>query len=833
MCHLLNLTQIRELLPSVPAFSATLFQNTMVMAGRRAILVVELMILSSMAGLLSAEELVNYTLHIKPILAERCFACHGALKQNSGLRLDSGPLILAGSDSGPVIVPGKPAESLLIGMVTGKADLIMPPEGEGTSLKTEEIELFKRWVAEGAQFPDEDQPERDPRSYWSYQPVTRPKVPQLQNPALANNPIDALLAAHHEKNHLIAVKAAEPHTLLRRVYLDLIGMPPTKGELQKFLDGPSDVAYEAVVDKLLASPHYGERWGRHWMDIWRYSDWYGSTAANEIRNSQYHIWHWRDWIIESLNEDKGYDRMLHEMLAADELVPEDREAIRATGYLARSWYLFNRTTWLIDTVDHFNMAFLGITMKCARCHDHKYDPILQTDYYRFRAIFEPHDVRTDPYPGEMDTKINGLPRVYDKTVDAPTYLFVRGDERSPDKENPLTAGVPEIFNMISFEPEEITRSVESRCLELQPEFVEIAAKEITWRICKSRKNLASLETELKALQAQKPAVEATVQPWRADMVRDAASDLFQQFSPDEELSVHWEQLAGKWSIDGALLRPELPSGKNTAYLATKDEHPMNFYTRVVYRTLAPGTFRSIGFSFDMQQPGNSQDIYTSTGDERQSVQAFHRIGGKDIYPTSGIVNTLLKVGRETTVEVVVRGRDLRIWLNGDLKLDYILPKERQPGKFATWVYGGTAEFMEIAIHSIRPSSTDIQREIGKLQLAIEIKKKEVESIEMELTALQSRVAAERAKYLQVDGTDGAEVKGLAIEADKAGKLAAQLLIQRGVLERDYYLSLVNDLDSSAIQGRKTIWAYAQLYRATFQVLIMVSKEAISFETGEF
>ena len=141
------------------------------MAVRRLILVVELMVLSSVAGLLSAEELVNYALHIKPLLADRCFACHGALKQNSGLRLDSGPLILAGSDSGAVVVPGKPAESLLIGRVTGKADSIMPPEGEGTSLKSEEIELLKRWIAEGAQFPEEDQPERDPRNYWSYQPM--------------------------------------------------------------------------------------------------------------------------------------------------------------------------------------------------------------------------------------------------------------------------------------------------------------------------------------------------------------------------------------------------------------------------------------------------------------------------------------------------------------------------------------------------------------------------------------------------------------------------------------------------------------------------------------
>ena len=149
------------------------------------------------------------------------------------------------------------------------------------------------------------------------------------------------------------------------------------------------------MDGLLASPQYGERWGRHWMDIWRYSDWYGRRPSNEIRYSQRHIWRWRNWIIESLNEDKGYDLMLTEMLAGDELAPTDNSILAATGFLGRNWYKFDKNTWLFETVEQTSRGLLGVTMRCARCHDHKYDPITQKDYYQFRAFFEPHAFRTD------------------------------------------------------------------------------------------------------------------------------------------------------------------------------------------------------------------------------------------------------------------------------------------------------------------------------------------------------------------------------------------------------------------------------------------------------
>lgn len=279
-----------------------------------------------------------------------------------------------------------------------------------------------------------------PYTWNPFAPVVRPDVLAAQSPAASHNPIDAILAAEHEARGLTPRPEAPRQVLLRRVYLDLIGLPPTREELHAFLDDSSSDAYEQVVDRLLADPRYGERWGRHWMDVWRYSDWAG--WGQQVRDSQPHIWHWRDWIIESLNRDLPYDQMIVQMLAADELMPEDRDALRATGYLVRNFKLLSREQWMQDTVDHAFLAFQGLTVKCARCHDHMSDPISQNEYYRLRAIFEPYHVRTDRVPGELDTAKDGLPRVYDKELAAATYFYKRGDERQADKEHPLQPGVP-------------------------------------------------------------------------------------------------------------------------------------------------------------------------------------------------------------------------------------------------------------------------------------------------------------------------------------------------------------------------------------------------------
>lgn len=386
-------------------------------------------------------ESVDYVQDIKPILSRRCYACHGALKQKNGLRLDTAVLAIKGGDSGAAIVPGKSAASLIVEAVTGAEGVSkMPPEGE--PLTPEQIAKLRAWIDQGAKAPAE-KTAIDPAKHWAYQLPVRAALPMVQNVEWRANPIDAFLAAEHERLGLKPSAPATKPVLLRRVYLDLVGLPPTRAETAAFLADESPDAYTKVVDRLLASPHYGERWGRHWMDVWRYSDWDGYQA--EVRESQPHIWRWRDWIIESLNADKPYDQMLVEMLAGDEVAPNDPATVRATGFLVRNWYKFNRNVWLDYSVEHTSKGFLGTTLNCARCHDHMYDPLTQQDYYKFRAFFEAHEIRTDRVPGQPDAGKDGLARVYDANAATPTFLFVRGDEKQPDKEHPLAPSVPGVF----------------------------------------------------------------------------------------------------------------------------------------------------------------------------------------------------------------------------------------------------------------------------------------------------------------------------------------------------------------------------------------------------
>src|SRR5262245_30230381 len=397
-----------------------------------------------------AEQPVDFLRDVKPILAQRCFRCHSSLEQESNLRLDSVRAILKGGDGGAIVVRGKSDESRLVAAVERRGDLKMPPEGEPLTAK--QIEVLRSWIDSGAPEPSEAAARPE---HWSFKKPVRPQVPQVADGKWSTNPIDAFIAAKHNELGLAPVSEAPPNLLLRRVYVDLIGLPPTVEELKQF----KIEDYEAVVDRLLASPQYGERWGRHWMDVWRYSDWDGYKA--EIRESQPHIWRWRDWIVESLNADKPYDRMVQEMLAGDELAPEDPNTLRATGYLVRSWYKFNRNKWLDDAIEHTGKAFLGVTFNCCRCHDHMYDPLGQREYYALRAFFEPYDIRTDRLPGQPDTSKDGLARVYDGKPDDPTFVFIRGNEKNPQKDEPIRPALPSLFSDIrcSIEPVQLSPAV--------------------------------------------------------------------------------------------------------------------------------------------------------------------------------------------------------------------------------------------------------------------------------------------------------------------------------------------------------------------------------------
>ncbi len=415
-----------------------------------------------------------------------------------------------------------------------------------------------------------------------FQPVRRPAVPKVKNASWVRSPIDAFVAAEHERRGLKPRPPAPKAVLLRRVYLDLIGLSPTPEEQRAFLADSSPSAYEKVVDRLLASPAYGERWGRHWMDVWRYSDWTG--YGEQVRDSLPHIWRWRDWIVESLNRDKGYDRMVVEMLAADEAYPTDADALRGTGYLVRNYKLLSREKWMQDVVDHTGQAFLGLTVGCARCHDHMYDPLSQKEYYQLRAIFEPHQVRTDWVPGETDTKKDGLPRAYDAKLDAPTYLYVRGDERQPLKDTPLQPGVPEALgDRLQVEPVELP--LWAHVPEKQPHVIRDLRAASTERVLAALKEVedggppekvAMARLRLEAAEAAQAALDAVL---RVESLEDAGqrvSEEWQQAAQDavvqQRRQAHAEAALNKAVATEALAKLEKanPPAKPDALKKAKD-----------------------------------------------------------------------------------------------------------------------------------------------------------------------------------------------------------------------------------------------------------------------
>ncbi len=397
------------------------------------------LVLASLPLLVQAEQPLG-----RAILEKRCVGCHSAQLKKSGLDLSRRDLAIRGGDRGPAIVPGNSKASLLLKVAKHDVEPHMP--FQAVKLSEAELEAIAKWIDQDALYerPIEASaaPEPAASKHWAFVVPKRPAIPVVKNADWVRNPIDAFLAAEHAKRNLVPQPETDKRTLLRRAYVDLIGVPPLPAEINRFLADGSPNAYETAVDRLLADPRYGERWARHWMDVWRYSDWYGWRKGNDVRNSHRFMWRWRDWIVESLNRDKGYDDMVVDMLAADEISPKDPNSLPATGFLARNYSKYDRDGWLQDAVDHTALGLLGLTVKCARCHDHKYDPISQAEYYKFRSFFEPYEVRVDRVKGEVDTDKDGLTRIYDAALDRPTYLLIRGDIQNPDKENVLTPAVP-------------------------------------------------------------------------------------------------------------------------------------------------------------------------------------------------------------------------------------------------------------------------------------------------------------------------------------------------------------------------------------------------------
>jgi len=451
----------------------------------------------------------DYGKDIKPLLHERCYTCHGALKQKARLRLDTVELMLKGGKSGAAFERGKPEASRIISRVTDPdPEERMPPQHEGEPFTTAQVTLLREWIASGAPAPADEKAETDPKEHWSFRPRVRPPVPVAANAKWVRNPIDAFISRQHEEHGLKPQPEAARAVLLRRLCIDLIGLPPTLDEIIAFEKDNSPDWYERTVDRLLDDPRHGERWARHWMDIWRYSDWWG--LGEQHRNSQRHMWHWRDWIVESLNNDTPYAEMVRQMLAADELYPDDLQKLRATGFLARNWFSFNRQQWMDETVEHVSKGLLGITMNCAKCHDHKFDPIAQTDFYKMRAFFEPYHVRLDVAPGEADLTKDGIPRVFDGYLDAPTYRFVRGDEKNPDKSAVIAPGVPELLAFKKLDIHPVSLPPEAWQPERRPWVIEAHLQTARKKVDAAGTRLATAKKKLTAAQTQKD--PAAVEP---------------------------------------------------------------------------------------------------------------------------------------------------------------------------------------------------------------------------------------------------------------------------------------------------------------------------------
>jgi hypothetical protein len=353
---------------------------------------------------------LTFERHVRPILKTHCFHCHGEEGELEGsLDVRLRRFLVKGGDSGPIVVPGKPGESLLIGRL--RSGEMPPGDDPAKKVPASDIEIIARWISAGAVtaraepdvLTDADLITEEERAWWSFQPVKRPAPPAVLNQDSVRTPIDAFVVSRLENDGFGLSGDADRETLIRRMYFDLIGIPPAPEDVRNFVEDSSPDAYDRLVDQLLASSYYGDRWGRHWLDVAGYADSEGYTIDD---NARLWAWKYRDWVIQSLNDDKPFDEFIREQLAGDEMVrppyaelpPEGIARLIATGFLRMAPdgtgggaddVELAKNDVVAETVKIVSTSLLGMTVGCAQCHDHRYDPIPQSDYYRMRAIFEP------------------------------------------------------------------------------------------------------------------------------------------------------------------------------------------------------------------------------------------------------------------------------------------------------------------------------------------------------------------------------------------------------------------------------------------------------------
>ena len=394
---------------------------------------------------------------VLPVLQANCFKCHGDANVKGKLSLFTRAAILKGGASGPAISLERPDESRLLRAIHHQDDLQMPP---GRKLAGNDIQTLTRWVRSGASWPSgvvatmpaaNIQVTAQDRAYWAYRPVRRPELPPVKQRAWVHNPIDAFILAKLEANDLRPAETADRLALARRVYYDLLGLPPSPEEIDAFVTDPAPDAYERLIDRLLDRPQYGEKWARHWLDLVRYAE----TNGFEFDQVKPFAWRYRDYVIRAFNQDKPYDEFVREQIAGDLHEPMTSDALIATGYYRLGQWdsgaadrLLQKYDVLDGVLSTTSQVFLGMSIGCARCHEHKKDPIPQRDYYRLLAFF--HNI-TDVSSKGLTRKVGDIDVlcVKEQTA-APTFVLARGNPRAAG--DAVTPGVPEVLGQADMKP---------------------------------------------------------------------------------------------------------------------------------------------------------------------------------------------------------------------------------------------------------------------------------------------------------------------------------------------------------------------------------------------
>jgi len=736
---------------------------------------------------IAADQPVDYLTQVKPILQQRCYACHGALKQEAGLRLDTAALAVKGGESGAAIVSGELADNsiLLKRVAATNAEERMPPAEEGEPLTAEQIELLRRWIAAGAVSPADEQPEADPSRHWAFQPIVQPAVPD-DSSEWCRTPIDAFLEQQQRKHGITPQPEAPRIIQLRRLHFDLIGIPPTAEEIATCEADQSPLWYEQTVKRLLDDPRHGERWARHWMDIWRYSDWWG--LGDQLRNSQKHIWHWRDWIVESLNADTPYDEMIRLMLAADEMHPNDLGKLRATGYLARNYWLFNRPQWMEETVEHVSKGFLGLTMNCARCHDHKYDPIAQEDYYRLRAFFEPYHVRLDVVPGEPDLTRDGIPRIFDGLPDEPTYMYVRGDERNPDKSRVIQPGIPQVLSFADLVISPVTLPEEAREPERRPWVFDAYVSKAQQRSEAAKAEVQNALQKLQTAESKEAELMKKDEETKLTEREQQRPLLTEKFETLE--AARWKQFGGNWTHSPGKLEQKM-DGPTRAALRLVEKSPRDFEASLRFTILGGSQWRSIGITFDATQPDptqpaaatdSEQNVYVSAVAGGSKVQAAWNRGGNWTYPGGEAVRSMpIELNRTYTLRIHVRDNLVNAFLDDEPVIAWESPLPRTDGALQLITFDALVAFHEVTISALDPKlplrmpgsdPLSSPQTLKMAQVAVESARADLKVAEAasavalaELESTEKRADAQRAEWDPAD-TSRPEKSAAAIMAER-------------------------------------------------------------------